>query len=324
MFNQSEEAAIRAWNDGLDGDVTLRVLLSGDTRSERVEAFARQFAALAPRVKLAIARRPGTEFPSMHVSRRVRYLAVPTGTELAPFLECVRRFSPRVTDASGSGSAPASEPGSTDADVHLYVSPHCPHCPVATRALFQLLDPEPAATIALIDVDLLPDMATRDAVRSVPTVLVGRHYRSTGAISIDEIRRALAGAGPDAAAVGRLLDGGEAAAVADMMAEAGQVFSAVLDRVAHETMTVRLGGMAALERLIEIAPEVAATAESGLWERIAGAGREATGDVLYMLGEAGTPATVPWLRAFHEATADPELQEAVTDALARLAERAER
>ncbi len=322
MFNQTEEASIRAWNDGLDGHVTLHVLLSDDTRSERVEAFARQFAALAPRVGLAIDRRPGAEAPSMHVSRRVRYLAVPVGTELAPFLECVRRLSPCVTDASRS--ALAREPGSGDADVHLYVSPHCPHCPVATRALFGLLDENPAARLVVVDVDLLPEMATRDAVRSVPTVLVGRHYRSTGAISVDEIRRALASTEPDAAAIGRLLDGGEAAAVADMMAEAGRVFSTVLDRVAHETMTVRLGAMAALERLIEIAPEVAATAESGLWERIAGTGREATGDVLYMLGEAGTPATVPWLRAFHEATADPELQEAVTDALARLAERAER
>jgi hypothetical protein len=192
---------------------------------------------------------------------------------------------------------------------------------VAVRELLTLVGDDPHVTLTVIDAELFAELAAGDRVRSVPTVIAGRSYRSTGAVSIDQLCEALAGQDPGATALARMLDGGEAEAVAGMMADRGTVFPAVLDRMAHDAMTVRLGAMAAMELLIERAPAVARRAEAGLWERIAGAGREATGDLLYVIGESGTPASVPWLEVFHQTTTDEELREAVTDALARIAER---
>lgn len=320
MFQQREEDLIRQWQDTLQDDVHVEAFVTGDEAGERISTFTERLGALAPGVRVSIASAPGAENPAILVGRHLRFLAAPHGTELAPFLEAVQRFG---TAGGADDAGIGSEAVTAGQEVRVYVSPHCPHCPSAVRELLTLLGDDLPVTLTVIDAEVLAEMALRDRVRSVPTVLVGRHYRSTGGVLIDEVRRAVACAEPEAAVLARLLDGGDAAAVAAMMAEAGRVFPAVLDRIAHETMTVRLGAMAALERLIETSPEVAATAEPGLWDRIAGAGREATGDLLYMLGEAGTPATVPWLEAFREATTDQELQEAVADALARLGERAQ-
>lgn len=319
MFDEREEDLIRAWNDGLDSDVCVRVLQTDDPRSGRVETFAGRFAALAPRVRLASEREPGSAAPAIQVTSRLRYLAVPAGTELVPFLECVGRFAPRVAEHTVVVSGPAA--GRGGAEARLFVTPHCPHCPVAATTLFGLLDEDPAARLAIVDVDLFPEIATRDHVRSVPTVLVGRHYRSTGAVSIPDVRAALTGQRPDAEALGRMLDSGDADVVAAMMIEAGEVFPGVLNRLAHETMSVRLGAMAALERVIASAPDAARAAEPGIWERLAGTGPQATGDLVYILGEAGGSDSVPRLQAFLQDSADDELREAVEDALARLAER---
>lgn len=318
MFDRREEEQIRTWNDRLDKEITLKAVLTGDGRSDRLWEFAEAFGALVTRVRVAAEREASLEKPAMLVGSRVRYLAGPTGTELAPFLEAVERF--------GAAWLPGRtvldpEPGTAGHEVRVYVSPHCPHCPVAVRALLTVLGDDPSVTLTVIDAESFADMAADDRVRSVPTVIAGRFYRSAGSVSVGEFRAALAGLAPDGVAIGRMLDGGDAATVAGMMADRGEVFPALLDLMADDTMTVRLGAMAAMERLIEQAPDVARTAEAGLWERAAGASREAAGDLIYMIGESGTFASVPWLEAFNETTADDDLREAVADALARIAER---
>jgi len=314
MSDRREEDLIRAWNDGLDEEVRVRVVLTGDPRSEGVRSFAEKLRAVAPRVRVSFERETGSDAPAILVGSRVRYHAAPTGTELAPFLEAAQRFS--------AASRPGERAdGPARSDVRVYVASQCPHCPAAVRELFGLLAEDTSVTLTVVDAELCAEMAAGDRVRSVPTVMAGSHYRSTGIVSIEEIRGALAGTRPDGPMLERMLDGGEAEGVAAMMAEAGEVFPAVLDRLAHSTMSARLGAMAALERLAESAPAAARTAEAGLWERIAGASREATGDLLYMIGEVGTAGSVPRLEAFLESTADDDLREAATDALALIAGR---
>jgi hypothetical protein len=318
MFEQREEDLIRLWQDTLPGDVRIRAVVTGGQAGERIRAFAERLGTLAPRVRVSVELASGTGRPAILVGQRLHYLAAPLGTELAPFLEAVHRFgAAEAADDAGLGSGP----GTPGHDVRVYVSLHCPHCPVAVRTLVALLGDDPSVMLTVIDAELFAEMAAADRVRSVPTVVAGRYYRSTGTVSIDELRAAVAGLAPDGTALARMLDGGDAEAVAGMMVDRGEVFPAVLDRIAHDTMTVRLGAMAAMERLIEQSPDVARSAEAGLWERVAGASREATGDLLYVIGESGTSASVPWLEAFHETTLDEDLKEAVTDALARIAER---
>lgn len=311
MSDRREEDLTRTWSDALDDEVRLRIVLTGDPRSEGIRSFAEKLRAVAPRVRVSLENGTGSDAPAILVGNQVRYHAAPTGTELAPFLEAAQRF----------GAVGARADRLARNDVRVYVAPQCPHCPGAVRELFRLLEGDTLVTLTVVDAELCPEMAASDGVRSVPTVIAGRHYRSTGIVSIEEIRGALAGAPPDGPMLDRMLDGGEAEGVAVMMADAGEVFPSVLDRLAHPAMSVRLGAMAALERLVESAPGAARTAEAGLWERIARASREATGDLLYMIGEVGTAGSVPRLEAFLESTADDDLREAATDALARIAGR---
>ncbi|MEW5983756.1 MAG: thioredoxin family protein [Acidobacteriota bacterium] len=320
MFDQREEELIRVWHDGLAGEVQLRAIVPGSPAGDRVRAFAERLGTLASRVRVSMDLGRGAERPVILVGSRLRCLGAPQGTALGPFLEALQRFG---TVAATRDAGDTDVRGLEGADVRVYVSPHCPHCPVATRELLRLLELEPRVTLTIVDAELFPELAASDRVRSVPTVLVAHQYRSTGDVAIDEILRALHGAAPDSDVIGRLLDGGDADSVAAMMVESGNVFPAVLDRIAHDAMTFRLGAMAAMERLIETAPDVARRAEAGLWERVAGASREATGDLLYVIGEAGTSASVPWLETFYDTTRDDDLREAVADALARIAERTE-
>jgi len=311
MADRREAGATRSWNDGLADEVRLRIVLTDDPRSEDVRSFAETLRAAAPRVHVSVESGTGSDAPAILVGGRVRYHAAPTGTELAPFLEAAQRFG--AVGARADGRAPA--------DVRVYVASQCPHCPAAVRQLFRLLEEDLPVTLTVVDAGFCPEMAASDRVRSVPTVIVGSRYRSTGVVSIEEIRRALAGTPPDGPALERMLDEGEADGVAAMMAETGEVFPAVLDRLAHPAMSARLGAMAALERLVESAPAAARTAEAGLWTRIAGASREATGDLLYMIGEVGAAGSARRLEVFIESTADADLREAATDALARIAGR---
>lgn len=318
MFEQREEDQIRAWHADLPHETRLTTVVTAHPAGETVASLVEAFRTLAPRVRMTVERGSAEGPPAILVGRRLRYLAAPHGTELGPFLEAVQRFGADAS-ARDTGCDPAS--GRTPADVRMYVSPHCPHCPVATREVLRLLDFEPDVTLTIVDAELFPDLAANDRVRSVPTVLVGRHYRATGTVHTDEIRLALRGEIPDAAAIHRLLDGGDASAIAAMIMESGEVFPAVLDRLAHETMSLRLGAMAALERVIEAAPDVARAVEPGIWDRLASAGPQASGDLIYVLGEAGSTASVSKLEALLDTASSDDLREAIVDALARIAER---
>jgi hypothetical protein len=318
MIGKRERETIARWHETLSEDVSLVVVLSEDPRSVQVDAFAGALQAVAPRVKVRSRRSNDLEPPAILLGDAVRYHAVPLGTELQPFLYAAERFA-------SSRREREVEPGSRR-DLRLHVSAHCPFCPVAARQLFVLLEQDPRIHLSVVDVELLPEIAQRDLVRSVPTLLLGDRFRATGQLSLDAIRAAISGDDadqPDASTVEQLLSQGDANAVASMMARAGVVFQRVLDLLASPTMSSRLGAMAAMERLMETAPGLAQSAEPAIWESLERADRQARGDLLYMLGEIGTRGSLAQLHRIGERSEDQEIAEAAADAAARIVERCE-
>ena len=102
------------------------------------------------------------------------------------------------------------------------------------------------------------------------------------------------------------------------MLERGEVFSGVLDLAAGDLFSLRLGAMVALETVGELDPALARTALEPLWERMADASLPVRGDVLYLIGELGDDRWRPRLETLLKGSKEPELREAIQDALVSL------
>jgi len=320
MLTPEEEKRIRKWNSELSGDREIPLLFTNDKRTAQIEDFCKHLVRLAPKVRMVQKEEEHMETPAIGIGLGLRYQAVPLGTELGPFLDAVSdseepnsHLSPSLIKGLQKITVPAA--------LSLFVSPQCPHCPVTARQILPLAGASDAIRLRVVDGVLFPEIAQSHHIRSVPTVVLDEQFRWTGTLQLKELVDVMTDrdpAGFSASSLEGMLKEGDASQVADMMLERGMIFPAFIDLLAHEKMFIRLGAMVIMEEITERNRHLAAQVVDPLLERFHQAGDRVQGDIIYVLGEAGTAALTPALQRIVKGSFHGEVKEAAQEALGKI------
>ncbi|MCF8128315.1 MAG: thioredoxin family protein [Deltaproteobacteria bacterium] len=206
----------------------------------------------------------------------------------------------------------------------LFVASDCPFCPRMVHDLAPFPMENDLVTLTIIDGLLFPEMAEPYDIKSAPTLLLDDRLRWTGQTPLDEILDVMLNQDPSLlspASMEALLGDGRADLVAKMMMGEGTLFPAFLDMLVHEKWPVRLGAMVAMEDIIERDKGLAAQCVEPLWERFSDLNHQVRGDVIYILGEAGTGEMIPRLEAVLGEATDAETRESATEAIETILKR---
>jgi glutaredoxin len=247
----------------------------------------------------------------------IAYQAVPEDKELLPFLEILQSS---IADSDVFPAMLRQEASAIDlpADLTLYIAMQCPHCPRAVRQLTALGDAAERLRIAVVDGILFESQAKAQAIRSVPTLILDDDLRWNGQIDIQEVIRQCIQRDPaklSVASLRQLLENGEAPRAADLMITRNELFPALIDLIADERWSVRLGAMVTAEYLADQSPTLAARLLTPLSERFARLAEPVQGDVVHVLGQIRSDATAAFLKSVATGPYAESVREAAAEAL---------
>jgi len=322
-FSEKNAHYLREFNDRLTRATSLRLLKTADRRSRQFEEFGLALAQLAPKVRLSVAEGPADELPALLPGESWRYHLVPEGAEFRPFFELIAMIArkqadlpPPVVRLAASVPRPAR--------VKIYVTNFCPHCRNRVTRLVPLPLINPLIQVVVIDGMLFPELARKDKIRAVPTVICDEHLRWTGPLEPVELLEAMLRPNPaelGSEMVRRMIREGASGALADMMLEANAVSPAFLEMLVNPEWSLRLGAMVVFEDIVARNPNLAAASLEPIWRSIRAADENVKGDMIYLIGIAGTGEWIPRLKQFRSPSFSKELNAIVTEAVANLQDR---
>jgi hypothetical protein len=313
-----EEKVIADRVEDLSNEISITCNVSDDHRTEMFSSFCEQLSRPSPAVVVTYRKADeAKEPPSIEINKRLIYHAIPEGPELAPFLEALTHVSdgpppvhPDIEARLKNLKAPCF--------LKLFIAPECPYCPQMVMDLAPLTLINELVKLTIIDGTLFPEMAEPLDIKSAPTLLFDDRMRWTGQTPLNEILEVMLNQDPSllsAASIEGLLRDGRADLVAQMMMAEGNIFPAFIDMLMNEKWSVRLGAMVVMEEIIELDKGLAEQCIEPLWERLPDLNKQVRGDVVYILGEAGTGDILPRLEAVLSDTTDVETMEAVKEAI---------
>ncbi len=281
---------VRTWAAGAPMPLRLTLIPGGaEPHATHFAEFCSQLQVLAPGLNIKKEGDAPIPGPAIMIGRHANivYRAIPGGRELPPFLEALAAV--RMEDEAAENRRRLAD---LDLPVllSLYIAPQCPHCPDAVRRLIDLAAASSRINLTIIDGVLFESDARGAQIRSVPTLILDGGFRWTGRIDPGEVLDTAVHRDPmriSAASLRRMLESGEAAQAAQIMAEHNAVFPALFELLAHPRWSVRLGAMVTVEYLAESAPVLAAGLADPLWERFSRMDKQIQGDLVQVLGQIG-------------------------------------
>ncbi|MBF0200542.1 MAG: thioredoxin family protein, partial [Desulfamplus sp.] len=256
--------------------------------------------------------------PGIGVGDNIVFNSVPQGKIFSVFLGSLSM--PPISPETEEMMRPIEVP----AELKLYISAHCPHCPGVAATLVELAGTSGLIHLKIIDGTLFTGEASRDGVLAAPCLILDNDFRWTGEVRRGEIINGIVNRDAsrlDTAALRRVLEDGRAGWIAGKMMDKNEIFQGFIDLVTHDIWSVRLGAMVVIEELAADAPGLAAQMVPKLAEKFHGADTRTRGDILYALGEAGDRNTKEVIAGLVEGVDDPELAEAAGEALESIDER---
>jgi len=312
-----EKKQILTLNDTLTKESHIALIESEHKKSHPLRQFCDKLTQLVPKIIVKKEDGDTDEVPAIKIHTGLRYQAVPSGTEVAPFIEALNMLdlnTVRIDEATNARLVKVELP----TNLVIYVSPQCKFCPQAVRQLLPLLTLNSNIRLTVIDVALFPELAEMENIQSVPTLILEDHFRWTGSFQINEILDVMKNRDPSMlgpVSLEMMLKEGKAGELATMMLEKVQIFPAFYEVLAHPKWPVRLGAMVAMEELIENNLDLAAQILDPLWERFHKVDNRVKGDLLYLFGQLKCTECVPQLQTVLNGDYDPEVQEAAQEAL---------
>jgi hypothetical protein len=320
MMNLYEKKQILTLNETLSKEIQIGVIETQHKKSPAIVHFCETLGQLVPKIRIKLEKGDSKKLPGIRVHDGLTYRAVPSGTEVPPFTEALQLL--------GSGQAPINELLSArvknislPTNLVIYVSAQCKFCPQAVRQLLPLPILNRHVRLTVIDAGHFPELAEKDEIQSVPTLILEDRFRWTGTFQLNEIvdvavNRNVGSLGP--ASLEMLLKDGEASKLAEMMLEKAEIFPAFYDVLAHPDWPIRLGAMVVMDQLIERNPDLALQTLEPLQERFHKASNQVKGDLLYVFGEMQQKEMMPWLETVINGAYDPEVKEAALEAFDKL------
>jgi alkyl hydroperoxide reductase subunit AhpF len=314
-----DEQTILQWSAGQKSPATIRISRGEGEADERLVQFCDRFKALTAQVRLRTASEEAFRAPALIFGRHlnIAYQAVPEGKELPPFLKALSAAA-ELSETSPQLAVPSSRI-ELPAGLTLFISPQCPHCPGAVEQLAALADATPQLRLTIVDGELFAAQAAAHGIRSVPTLILDDHLRWSGPINLAEVIDQCIRRDPaklSAASLRQMIENGEAARLAAMMTERGQIFPSLVDLLVHESWSIRLGAMVTVEYLADVSANLADGFIAPLWERFAGLTEPVQVDVVQTLAQFRNDVVKKHLKTIASGDFSPSVQQAAAEELA--------
>lgn len=332
IIKASEAQSISKWNAGLAGPVSIRFISTLHPKTADFKAFLDSLSKQASRLEVIVEKEEGNEPPALKLGTGLVYRAIPTGTELEPFLEALGMLQEgQALEASIPLQTALSQlPEKAaklllemewPAQIKVYVTPQCPFCPRVVSRLQPLSLANPRLELSVIDGSIFPEMAARDGVKSVPTTILDSRFRWTGLVEAKEVVDALINRDPSrlgASTLKSMLKEGNAAQLAEMMLKSETVFPAYIELMLDSDWSVRLGAMVVAEEIGKRNSGLAQDLLAELWKHAKTVKDAVRGDMVYLIGSLGSKEWVPELERLLASSESEEMQEIVKEAVEKL------
>ena len=315
-----EEKQILTLNDALSTVVQIGLIETGHDNSRAISQFCDKLIQLVPKIRVIKEAGDPDEVPTIKIQAGLWYQGVPSGTEMAPFIEALK-----MLDSTAAQTDEAIDDRLAGVDLPtsliIYVQPQCKFCPEAVRQLLPLPALNGNIRLTVIDAKHFPELAQKENIQSLPTLILENQFRWTGSIQINEITDVIISR--DASTLGpvsleMMLTQGKAGELAEMMLEKEQIFPAFYAVLTHPKWPVRLGAMVVMEELIQNNLPLAARTLKPLWDHFNRADDRVKGDLLYIFGQMKRSDLAPRLQAIRDGDGTPEIREAAQEALDKL------
>lgn len=313
----TEEKQIAALNKTLSAEIQIICRHTDHEHSDAIVQFCDHLSRQVPAIRIKKESGDPDDMPGIQIHDGLIYQAVPAGTELAPFIEALQMAASSTAQKDDRIS---KELSAIDLPIHLvlYVASQCTFCPQAVRQLLPLLSANPHIHLTVIDAMSFPELAEKDNLQSVPTLILEDQFRWTGSFQINEIVEMMVNRDPGALgplSLEMMLKDGKAGQLADMMLEKAQIFPAFYELLIHPKWPVRLGAMVTMEELIDRNIALALETIEPLWQQFHKVDDRVKGDLLYVFGQTGQKDIIPYLKRVLNGDFVQEVKEAAQEAL---------
>jgi glutaredoxin len=320
MMTPAEKKQFAVLNERLSKEIQIELIESDHEKSPAMRQFCDELVQRVPKIRVKNEQGDPDDFPTIQVHSGLRYQAVPAGTEIGPFIEALQLRDTGTAQLEGETAAQLVK---IDLPTHLviYVSPQCTFCPGAVKQLLALLTLNTNIRLTVVDVMHFPELAEKDNIQSVPTLILEDQFRWTGTIQLNEIVEMMVNRDPSAlgpASLEMMLKEGKAGQLAEMMLKKAEIFPAFYELLIHTKWPVRLGAMVVMEEIIEKNSDLAVQTIQSLWLRFDEVDNRVKGDLVYILGQMAPMETTPLLESVLKGEYEAEVKEAAREALENL------
>ncbi len=323
---QFSDSGIKKLAAGIDNYIEkqceIGLAVSGHAEDKSFIEFSEKLCELTDRLVIAEKQKTVGDLPGFVLKDNLVWSGLPLEKQVDAFCHILGQTQADHNELSGfvqdSGLVHMLDRLQFPVTMKLYVSLMCPHCPVVVKNFAPLALYCNNIHLHIIDGSLFGSEAAEDSVMSVPCLILDDDLRWTASADPVEIVRAALDRDPSnlsAESLRNFLEQGDAAAIAEMMIKKGMIFDNFIKLLVHETWSVRLGAVVAVEELAERAPRLAEKICPVLIEQFDNHDISVQGDILYVLGEAGNRETGEWIRNRLPGFEAPDLADAAREAM---------
>lgn len=324
MVADADARRLAAWATRLSHPPRLVFLANGRPESRLFQPFLETLRQQVPQLAWTREDVPDTELPGLAIGEVWRFHAIPEGRKLKYLEDIIFSLDgqpvtlpPEVATRWGRLPLPS--------DIKVFIAEQCPYCPQVLPRLLPLGQASPPARIQLIEAPVFLDLVRQLEIKAVPTAIINGLYRLTGVFSLEELLTLAEQTDPaqmPTALLAQMLKEGQAGDVGELMAARKQIFPNFLPLLLHPELNIRLGAMVAWETVAEACPELIPAVLAWLWEQLPTQEEVAVqGDIYYLIGEWGDRSWLEKLAQMQKTVTEPDLQESLAEALARIKER---
>jgi len=322
MLTSQELETARSTLEGLKNPLLLKVNLTKHDLSERFRRFADQLASLSEKLQTVYLTYAEDSPPNIEIKPNLRYMALPNGKEMSPFLQTLI-FRSMGKTLLGARTLTALQKIIRSARVEVMVSPLCPHCPVVVGLVNQLALASSYLELDVIDITLFSDYVQKYGIRSVPAVVIDGRDQLVGNVSEALLVDSLISQSPSTfhpESFKKIVKEGDADKLAGMMVADDEIYAGALELISDSDWSVRMGMMVVLEEVAERSPDLVRRAYPHLTDMLDHEDDIQRGDTAYLLGLIGDASVLGSLQMLLN-DANAEVAEAAFEAIQQIRQR---
>ncbi|MDA3918789.1 MAG: thioredoxin family protein [Deltaproteobacteria bacterium] len=319
IFDEQSKNLIMDWAQSLKNQIKIKLITTEHVETNQFINFTKKFTETTSKLTVDL-EKGENDLPCFLLKKNIKYSALPLSKELEPFLEALSHINNHEVKLA-EPILQRLDKINIPVNLKLYIALECPHCPNVVRTIIPMAMICENLHLQIIDGTLFPETAQKDGVMSAPCLILDDDFRWTGEVTTQEIIEIIINRDPSqlsAASLKNILEEGDASWIAGQMMEKGEIFAGFIQLLLHETWSVRLGAMVIVEELAETDPKLVAKLCPELIALFDKKDVPVQGDMLYVLGEAGSSETKKWINNKIATLEHQDLIDAANDALETL------